>query len=183
MSRLSHGDSGFDWDALAMAWRGIAPSPTLDAAALRARVDARTNRARMWRVVELAVTAIYVGWFAVEQRPDWPDRVISGDIVVILAITWTFVWLGRRARERPASASTTDYIALARLRARQRIGTVWLALSLLIAQWFVAFALNGSLAPLAVVCSVLWSVWAAYTWRAARRELRRLDRFELDAST
>jgi hypothetical protein len=184
MTRPSDRNLELDWEGLSTAWRALAPSSPIDATLLRARVDGQKKRARAWRVLELVVTAIYVWWFALEQRPGWADRVIAGDIVVILAITWTFVWLGRRGRERPASATTMDYVAVARLRARQRIAMVWLALSLLVAQWFVALALSGGLATLAVACSILWSVWAAYTWRAARRELHWLDRFELDdAST
>jgi hypothetical protein len=171
------------WTDIASAWRTLTIPDALDASALKKRVAAQTRRSRVWRVAELLVTAIAMraSWRSFERgRTSIADRVVAVDILVVLIVTWTVVWLGRAARSAPIGASTAVYVAVSRSRARQRIVTVCIALVLLVAQWYVASALLGGITPVSVLCSAAWVAWAAWEFRSVRQELEWLDAFDRD---
>jgi hypothetical protein len=177
-------DHETNWDVLSIAWRSLAVPAESDARALSAYIDAQTRRGRVWRALELALTAaaLGIGWIVLEQSPGRMGRILAGDVLAMLIIAWVFTLLSRRAHAGPASAATEVYLRVARLRVRQRLGVVWLALALLAAQWVLAIELRRAGSGFSIVCSVLWIAWAVWEHRRLRRERRWLDTFDGNAT-
>jgi hypothetical protein len=175
-------ESSAEWAPLTALWQAREEQPPVDPQALRAHVDAESRRMRWWVVVEVCLTIAVLGvttWNLV-RHPGVRALLMAADVGAVLAIVWAFALWGRRGIWRPSADSTEAYLVLARRRARLRLQTTWLALSLLVAQLAIV-----RLAPpsspgatdwsLRAAATAAWLAWALWARRRALADIRRLD--------
>jgi hypothetical protein len=184
-----------DWTMLAAEWQDGTPNVTVDASALRRRVDAERRRMRWSLAMEVIMSLLAVAATALTVRnyPGAWSRFLAIDTGVMLVALWTFGIWNTRGTWQPLGQTTEAFLSLARLRCARRLRALWYA-ALVTALQVVGVTLwsrtpgasEGApalpayalVAPVAVVLTVIVSIVTAR--RRIRRELEELDALAAD---
>ena len=186
-----------DWQRWREAWQeGRAATPALDRPVERVRRGRRTHA--VTGAAEIALVVVAVGGVAAALRhaADAVETALGLSVAVAVVVTWVLHVAARRREARGAVAVASEYVAVMRwLRRRQLrfVRFVWvvLALELVFLTWWWAGGIpvhRSELgAPIAVfslwipvVAIASFVAWTVRLHRQATRELRRLDRLQVE---
>ena len=192
MTSTDHIDPPDLWSSLAADWQAARPRPSVDVAALKARVYQHRRRT-LWLVaaeVLLSIAVVVFGVYALARQPRPLAIFLVADGWLLLVVAWAFAIWNRRSTWRPVTETVQAYVQLSRTRCQRQLRAVRFTVIIVAAQ-LAAVSLwrllggdtirtsdeHGSWPPVVSVLVVAgYLVWGTWYGRRARGQLAELDR-------